>query len=89
MHTLSVKLPSAVRKGLLWIEGDLVRVKAGEMVGYTAKIDCVDMSTCLASAYMQESVLVENISLKPLMFPLSDLERKFVWGITFVCSITV
>jgi hypothetical protein len=63
-----------------WIEGDLVRVKAGEMVGCTAKIDCVDMSTCSASAYIQESVLVENISLKPLMFPLSDLERKFRVG---------
>ncbi|KAG2115328.1 uncharacterized protein F5147DRAFT_649698 [Suillus discolor] len=63
-----------------WIEGDLVRVRAGEMVGCTAKIDCVDMSTYSASAYMQESVQVENISLKPLMFSLSDLERKFRMG---------
>jgi ribosomal protein L21E len=63
-----------------WIEGDLVRVKVGEMVGCTAKIDCVDMSTYSASAYMQESVHVENTSLKPLMFSLSDLERKFRVG---------
>lgn len=63
-----------------WIEGNLVRVRAGEMVGCTAKIDCVNMSTYSASVHMQESVHVENLPLQPLMFSLSDLERKFCMG---------
>ncbi|KAG1858604.1 hypothetical protein C8R48DRAFT_674190 [Suillus tomentosus] len=63
-----------------WMEGDLVRVRVGETVGCTAKIDCVDMSTYSASVHMQESVHVENLPLRPLMFSLSDLERKFRVG---------
>lgn len=50
------------------------------MVRCTAKIDCVDMSTCSASAYMEESVHMEKVSSKPLMFSIADLERKFHMG---------
>jgi ribosomal protein L24 len=63
-----------------WIEGDLVIVRAGEMFGCTAKIQCVDMCTRSASAYMEESVHIENISHEPIMFAISDLERKFRVG---------
>ncbi|KAG2088936.1 uncharacterized protein F5147DRAFT_788635 [Suillus discolor] len=62
------------------VEGDLVRVRAGEMVGCTAKIDCIDMGTHLASAYMEDSLHVEKVSPRPLMFSLVDLERKFRVG---------
>jgi hypothetical protein len=63
-----------------WMEGDLVRVRAGEMIGCTAKIQCVDMCTRSASAYLEESVHVEKISHEPIMFAISDLERKFRVG---------
>lgn len=63
-----------------WIEGDLVTVRAGDMIGCTAKIQCVDMCTRSASAYMEESVHIEKISDEPIMFAISDLERKFRVG---------
>ncbi|KAG2108193.1 uncharacterized protein F5147DRAFT_773777 [Suillus discolor] len=63
-----------------WIEGDLVRVRAGEMFGCTVKIQCVDMCTRSASAYMEESVHIKKISHEPIMFAISDLERKFCVG---------
>ncbi|KAG1719027.1 hypothetical protein EDD22DRAFT_855130 [Suillus occidentalis] len=63
-----------------WMEGDLVRVRAGEMIGCTARIQCVDMCTWSASACMEESVYIENISHEPIMFVISDLERKFRVG---------
>jgi ribosomal protein L24 len=63
-----------------WIEGDLVRVRAGEMFGCAGKIVCVDMSTRSASVHMEESVQIEKISHEPLMFSISDLERKFRVG---------
>ncbi|KAG2064850.1 hypothetical protein BDR04DRAFT_1122276 [Suillus decipiens] len=65
-----------------WMEGDLVRIRAGEMFGCTVKIDCVDMSTHLASVHMEELVHIEKVSHKPLMFPISDLEWKFHVGDT-------
>ncbi|KAG1743673.1 uncharacterized protein EDB91DRAFT_1081055 [Suillus paluster] len=63
-----------------WIEGDLVRVRAGEMFGCTAKIQCVEICTQLASAHMEELVHMEKISHEPIMFSISDLERKFHMG---------
>ncbi|KAG2351048.1 Hsp70 protein-domain-containing protein [Suillus spraguei] len=60
-----------------WIEGDLVTVRVGDMIGCMAKIQCVDMCTQSASAYMEESVHIEKISDEPIMFAISDLERKF------------
>jgi ribosomal protein L24 len=63
-----------------WIEGDLVRVRAGELFGCTAKIHCVDMGNRSASAHMEDSVDIEKVSHGLLMFSISDLERKFRVG---------
>lgn len=62
------------------MEGDLVRVRVGEMIGCMARIQCVDMCTRSASACMEESVYIENISHEPIMFVISNLERKFHVG---------
>jgi hypothetical protein len=63
-----------------WIEGDIVRVRAREMIGCMAKIQCVDMCTQSASAYMEESVHIDKISHEPIMFAISNLKRKFSMG---------
>ncbi|KAG1839350.1 hypothetical protein F4604DRAFT_1940856 [Suillus subluteus] len=63
-----------------WIEGDLVIVRAGEMFGCTVKIQCVDLCTRSALAYIEESVHIKKISHEPIMFAISNLERKFRVG---------
>lgn len=62
-----------------WMEGDAVRVTAGEMIGCQCRIECVDMDTRSASVYMDESLDVAKFSL-PLMFPIAHLARTFSIG---------
>ncbi|KAG2137104.1 uncharacterized protein EDB93DRAFT_1253720 [Suillus bovinus] len=63
-----------------WMQDDLVQITAGELCNCLGKILCVDMATCSTLIYMEELLHVGKVSSTPLMFPITNLERKFRVG---------